>query len=508
MTKRPPHIQLVSDNSPPTNDELDERAIEFDAKHGERTLAAVHKFIGRFVAYPSHHAQVAYALWIVHTHLMDKWDSTPRIAFLSAEPSSGKSRALEVTSLLVPRPMQAVNMSTSALCRSMGSEGGLPTILYDEIDTVFGPKAKENEEIRGLLNAGHRRGQKAYRSVVRGATVAVEAIEAFSALAVAGLGWLPDTILLRSVIIRMRRRHPGERVEPFRYRLHEKPGFTIRDQIARWAATVGDIKWPELPKGIEDRDADVWESLIAIADLVGREWPALARDAAVALVTESKEREPSLGIKLLADLRTVFGDMEHLPTALILKALCALDEAPWNDIKGKPLNDRGLAKRLRQYGVKSKNVVVGATRPKGYSRADLHDAWVRYLPPSPDKSATSATKATDQEIRAENVADAVADDEQPLPNHPLHATDPLPASACNNNTIAEVAEVAEVADLAGMEDGDNPSQTLGLQSESMRATRATPVCAQCNAPDDDGTMRQHDGVWLHPVCVKFYRGER
>src|SRR5262245_54612413 len=151
-------IELVINNdstlTPAENAALDAEVARHDSEQGLRMFAQVHQFIGRFVAYPSDHARVAHALWIVHTHLMDKWDSRPRIAVLSAEPASGKSRALEVTSLLVPNPMQAVNMSSSALFRSMGSEAGLPTILFDEIDTIFGPKAKENEDIRGLLNAG------------------------------------------------------------------------------------------------------------------------------------------------------------------------------------------------------------------------------------------------------------------------------------------------------------------------------------------------------------------
>jgi hypothetical protein len=41
--------------------------------------------------------------------------------------------------------------------RKIGDEEGV-TLLYDEIDTVFGPRAREHEELRGLLNAGHRRG--------------------------------------------------------------------------------------------------------------------------------------------------------------------------------------------------------------------------------------------------------------------------------------------------------------------------------------------------------------
>src|SRR6476620_6774911 len=173
---------------------------------GAKLLNDVHAFLGRFVAYPSDHAHVAHTLWIAHTHLMDAWDSTPRIAFLSPEPGSGKTRALEVSELLVPRPVEAVNVTPAYLFRKVGDEHGAPTVLYDEIDTVFGPKAKENEEIRGLLNAGHRRGAVAGRCIMNGKTVRTEEISAYCAVALAGLGWLPDTILTRSILIRMRRR--------------------------------------------------------------------------------------------------------------------------------------------------------------------------------------------------------------------------------------------------------------------------------------------------------------
>src|SRR5262245_17444756 len=98
---------------------------------------------------------------------MDAWDSTPRLAFLSAEKSSGKTRALEITELLVPRPILSVNFTPAYLFRKVANEEGAPTILHNEIDTVFGPKAKDNEEIRGLLNAGHRKGAVAGRCVVR-----------------------------------------------------------------------------------------------------------------------------------------------------------------------------------------------------------------------------------------------------------------------------------------------------------------------------------------------------
>lgn len=364
----------------------------------DHPLDEVEAFLMRFVAYPSEAARVAHVLWIGHAHLMECWESTPRIAFLSPEPGSGKSRALEASELLVPLPVQAVNVTPAYLFRKVGAEDGRPTVLYDEIDTVFGPKAKENEEIRGLLNAGHRRSGVAGRCVVRGKQVFTEEIPAYCAVALAGLGGLPDTILSRSVIVRMRRRAPSEQVEPFRRRVHEAAGDAIRNRLVAWAfkvqSQIGD-PWPDIPAGIVDRNADIWEALLAVADAAGGAWPERARKAAVSLVSESKGSTPSLGVKLLEDLRFVFGDREHMATDDILKGLCQIEESPWGDIRGKAIDARSLAQRLRPYGVQSKQVRINAaTTLKGYVRGDLHDAWQRYLGPPHYGSETSETSET------------------------------------------------------------------------------------------------------------------
>jgi hypothetical protein len=60
---------------------------------GARLLDDVHGFIGRFVAYPSEAARIAHALWIAHTHAMEKFHTTARLAFMSAEKESGKVAA-------------------------------------------------------------------------------------------------------------------------------------------------------------------------------------------------------------------------------------------------------------------------------------------------------------------------------------------------------------------------------------------------------------------------------
>jgi hypothetical protein len=375
----------------PTIAELDCQVID-----GQALISDLYEYLGRFVAYPSEHARVAHALWCVHTHKMDAWDTTPRIAFLSPEPASGKTRALEITENVVPNAVLAVNMSPAYLFRKVGSEDGL-TLLYDEIDTVFGPKAKENEEIRGLLNAGYRRGAVTGRCVMHGGVAETQEIPAYAPVALAGLGWLPDTILSRSIIIRMKRRAPGQVVEPYRRRLHAGHGVAIRDRLIKWAASTEFTLPDDLPVEIQDRDADIWEPIIAVADAIGGEWPKRARDAAVALVTVSKDIEPSLGIKLLTDIRQIFAGRDVMASQDIVVELVKLEESPWSDLYGKGLDQRGLAKRLREYDIRPSVHRISATvTARGYRESDFTDAWAAYLPPPAGRSVTRVTSVTGQ----------------------------------------------------------------------------------------------------------------
>ncbi len=291
--------------------------------------------------------------------------------------------------------MTAVNASAAALFRSVSNPNGRPTILFDEIDTIFGPKAGDNEELRGFLNAGHRRTGVTYRCIGDGGNQTVQAFPSYCAVAVAGLGNLPDTIMTRSVVIRMRRRARNETVEAFRARLHEAEGHKLRDRLAQWTEQARDSvmgAWPEMPDGVTDRPADVWEPLLAIADAAGGDWPTRAREACVTLVTASKANDKgSLGVRLLTDLRDhVLAGVDRLPTVAILDRLNALDDAPWADLHGKPLDNRRLSKMLAEYmtadnePIASRNIKAAGSVLKGYYSADLWDAWARYCPPPPE----------------------------------------------------------------------------------------------------------------------------
>ncbi|MDF3299978.1 DUF3631 domain-containing protein [Streptomyces tropicalis] len=385
---------------------------------GAALLDEVEAFHRRFNVFPTEAAYVAVTLWDAHAHLIDAFDGTARLAFLSPEPGSGKSRALEIVETLTPRAATTVNASANALFRLVEADAGTPTLLFDEIDTVFGPKAGGNEEVRGFLNSGYRRGAKSLRCVGDGSNQSTEFFSSFCAVAMAGLGSLPDTILTRSVIIRMRKKAPNEKAEPYRRRVHEKQGHALRDRLAEWATTVhGKVAeaWPEMPEGVTDRPADVWEPLLAVADAAGGQWPERSRVACAELVKAAQAGdEASLGVRLLTDLRDkVFCGADRMPTAAILEVLLGLDDAPWGDLNddGKPLTSRGLSKLLSQYvrpdntPIRPRGIRVGSGTPKGYYADDLTDAWARYCPPTPEKSATSATSATPQVSEGGSVAE-------------------------------------------------------------------------------------------------------
>jgi hypothetical protein len=183
----------------------------------------------------------------------------------------------------------------------------------------------------------------------------------------------------------MKRRAPDEHVEPFRRRYHSDEAKPIREFLEEWCAEheaelIG--AEPKMPEGIEDRAADCWEPLLAIADAAGTDWPKRARDAALVLTRRAKDEGQTRGVELLSHIREAFANEDKLWTETLLHRLCNKDESPWREVSGgRALNDRGLATSLKPYGVKSRDVWLSGKTKKGYCAEDFHDAWGRYLGP-------------------------------------------------------------------------------------------------------------------------------
>lgn len=361
-------------------------AREIKEASGADVLDELRRRLRKFVILPSPEALDAATLWVAATHLQTAWQHAPRLAIVGPAKRCGKSRLLDVVVETVHDPLITVNASAAAVFRSITENP--PTLLVDEADTLFGSVkvAEKNEEMRGLLNAGHQRNRPTLR--VSGPNHEVAKFPTFAMAALAGIGDLPDTIMDRSVVIRMRRRGPGEKVAEFRS-VRDTPALhAVRDRLVAWLRPLHDTAMdltPAMP--VEDRAADTWQPLIAVADLAGGSWPEAARTACMAMTKHEAEQDQdnsALNIRLLADVRRAFaaeGDPALLRTGRLLGILNEDNESPWPEYKDKGLTARGLQILLKDYGISaSSHRFPDGFQARGYARQHFADAWARYCP--------------------------------------------------------------------------------------------------------------------------------
>jgi Protein of unknown function (DUF3631) len=328
----------------------------------------------------------AIVLWTAHTHVLEAFDCTPYLSVTSPVKRSGKTRLFEVLEPLVCRPWLTGRVSAAVLVRKTDAEH--PTLLLDESDTALKIESEYSEALRGLLNTGYRRSGKASLCVGQGANITYRDFSTFSPKALAGIGKIPDTVADRAIPIVLKRRTRQELVQRWRAREASVEAASLRAALVAWAASARDqlrAARPALPDRLGDRQADVWEPLLAIADLAGDPWPAQARHAAVTLAQVGAIEDEGIGLQLLEDIRQIFR-AEKNPTVLLsktlLEALHALEDRPWKTFgrSEKPISGVAMANLLRPFGVVSAGTLrIGVTTGKGYRRAAFLDAWKRYL---------------------------------------------------------------------------------------------------------------------------------
>lgn len=340
--------------------------------------------VRRYVVLPDDYAAVAVTLWIAATHALPAFECAPRLVVTSPDKRCGKTRLLDIVTGTVHRPLITVNATTAAVFRSIGAEHP-PTLVIDEADTIFGTKrvAEQNEDLRALLNAGHQRGKPALRCV--GPQQVPTPFPTFAMAAVAGIGAMPDTITDRAVNITMRRRKPAEAVAQFRSRRDGGKLALLQDRLTAWAAAhIDKLTEAEPDMPVEDRAADTWEPLVAVADAAGGSWPQAAREACVELVgrADAADAERSTRRQLLTDIDTVFADRgaEFIASEDMVAALLARAESPWQEFN---LTPNKLSYRLRDFDVKPRHNADKSKR--GYHRGDFADAFSRYIRPEPSE---------------------------------------------------------------------------------------------------------------------------
>jgi Protein of unknown function (DUF3631) len=328
------------------------------------------------------------ALWVVHAYMIDSFLFSPRLGVTSPVKGCGKTTLLDVLGRCVPRPLPTANVTPAALFRVV--EGYRPTLLVDEADSFL----HDNDELRGVLNSGHRKGGTVLRTV--GDDHEPRAFNTFCPTVIALIGHLPDTLNDRAVTIDLKRRLRSEDVQPYRPdradhldALARKAARWAKDHAERVAATD-----PEMPDGIINRMADNWRPLLAIADAADGGWPERARKATSAARAAAADDEASRLELLLRDIRETFDarraakppfdNPDEIPSKDLVEHLVGVEGRPWCEMgrSRKPMTQNRLARMLKPLGITPGNVGPEDAPVRGYERDRFKEAFDRYLDPT------------------------------------------------------------------------------------------------------------------------------
>ena len=376
----------------------------------EPPYEAVNKFIRRFLVLPNESDYPVLVWWVLHTYLIDRTFTTPRLAFLSPEYGCGKSRALEVIQILAFRAEKLDFCTRSYLFRTIEQVieemGKPPTLLIDEVDNVFKKNSDEGIALTAFLNTGYRRGGFYGITEGEGNNRAPKKFSTFAPIAFAGKGEnaLPEAVGTRSIVFRLQKRLPSQKIEDFFTEKVRQEAEELREWLGNWADFHSqDFKIENVEIALRDRDREVWLPLYGVA--VMTDSVEAFFEAVKTHQTAKATDETPLYRQLVEDCLRVFDSMnepEKLKTPTLLNGLEALPDSDYSQLRGgKGLNDRTLAKWLRPYGITPKQIRFGDESSKGYYRFEFQEALDRYsvneasLTALPETETTETTETTE-----------------------------------------------------------------------------------------------------------------
>ena len=354
-------------------------------------------------------------LWVAHAVLLHEaaFHVTPRLLITSAEPASGKTTLGDVIAQLTDA-LATSNITAPALYRTV--DAGMASVIFcDEFDAIYGGvKSEGNEDLRKFFNGGYKRGSHVIRCA--GNSHDPHKFETFAAVVMAGLDspHFPETIVSRSVPIRLKAKLSSEHVENFVSSKTEEEADRLRELLRTWCSscsgcsTLSRDKVTGLDK-LHNRQLEIAEPLHAIAQAAGGEWPERSREALLLLLATRSSSE-SMTVRLLRDIYKVFKEekTDRLSTTELLEALHEDESSPW--VRYRPgrsdpsLNAIDLAQILSRHEIGPKKMRKGRGTVRGYLRSDFTDAWQRHVNPFLRLPASSPGK-TEHPEQAEPIPD-------------------------------------------------------------------------------------------------------
>jgi hypothetical protein len=336
------------------------------------------------------HVRVIFSLWIVFSHVYERFAVAPRVALISEEPDSGKTTAVDVARHLVFRPNPEALATGAAIAEFLDQGPG--TVLLDELDQV-NPEGRRRLQL--IWNLGHKRGAQ-YAMMIGGRR---SLISLHAPMLAAGVGtFLAPTQKSRTFNLEMEPYTAETRPEREYTSDHDFSDLGHVYSFVRLWATDADTKLnskPPMPKQLMRRSADNARGLLAVADSCGPEWGRRAREALAFLFERERAERPQItmvrhGLAIFEAL-----ELDELGSAHFNRELRRLDlpDARWVQYRGPSGTDYAhalqmheQAQLLAKVGIRSVRIRPAVGKQiRGYKLAQFRDAWNKHGPTSPSR---------------------------------------------------------------------------------------------------------------------------
>ena len=347
----------------------------------------IREYLTKYVAFNNENHSLILAMWALHTWVFEYQNTTPYIYLSSQEKQSGKSLTLEVLETITKNPVKSTDMTPAVMFRLI--DKFKPTIMLDEVDTIFNGKA--NEHMRGLINTGYKKGGNVYRCDAS-TELGVVPYSTFSPKILAGIDnkCLPDTIADRCIPIKLTRISQedidSDRVETFYAEDAEEEANALLDKMVDATIAIVDkvsgIR-PDEMKNIKPRQWEISRPLVSLAMLIDPSGE-LESDLKSALVEafESEDSVQNLSVlqTVLTDIKEIFDDMitlgDKFPDKIHTDAIISkLNEKSG----GERWTGKLLSKVLEPIKIRPTTIRRGNQVLKGYKKEQFMDAWTRFV---------------------------------------------------------------------------------------------------------------------------------
>ena len=354
---------------------------------GQSVVERIEGWISGYMVLGDGLALVA-ALWAVHTWVFHMFDATPYLCVNAATKGAGKTRLLELLSMIAQNGRRFGDMTPASLFRGLKLWNGKMSIFFDESEKLSSAAAGV---MRSVMNTGYRRGQVVTRATPNGG---VEDFPVFCPKSFALIGDVNSTLRDRSIVLTLERGVPARE---FDWATAEGEAAAIVEAIKAMFAGVPGVG-AVAPSFLSGRDKEIWSTLFGLASALGLDKAMMDRLTVVAAdlaalktapakryteadraADEAAAQDATYGERALRDLASVIGEGEPgIFSAVAVERLKAIPTSGWRTFRGLGLNEVMLAGLVSRFGVQTKNVRMikgkgakAAKMLKGYSAADV-----------------------------------------------------------------------------------------------------------------------------------------